>query len=96
MICVDTLLFHVVKLIHVILSTMLKNADYKMLVVLDQNTVEYHFEFAIPYTGSKILILPNPNLQSAKLKCCYIFLQLWYKKKMPGFQYTLYYSTDTL
>ena len=33
-----------------------------MLVVLDQNTVEYtehHFEFVVPCTESKILILPN-------------------------------------
>ena len=48
MICVNTTsLFHVVKLVHVILSTVLtehivnKNANYKMLVVFDQNTVEY-------------------------------------------------------
>ena len=38
----------VLKLLHVILSTMLiinKNANYKMLVVFDQNTVEYRIPF---------------------------------------------------
>ena len=54
MICVNTTsLFHVVKLVHVILSTVLilteqivnKNANYKMLIVFDQNTVEYRIPF---------------------------------------------------
>ena len=54
MTCVNTtLLFHLVKLLHVILSTVLilteqivnKNANYKMLVVFDQNNVEYRILF---------------------------------------------------
>ena len=38
-----------------------KNANYKILVVFDQNTwnTKYRFEFVIPYTGSKVLIPPN-------------------------------------
>ena len=49
----DVLISLVVKLLHVILSTVLTHNNNN---VVDQNTIniEYHFEFVIPYTGIKI------------------------------------------